>query len=186
MRTDATLSRRHCLGLALAAAWVGPARAQGSPGGEPPRLAFLGFELIDEQPDPSRAAALRQRLAMIGQQMAEGLAAKGLYRVLDLTPARAALDLARERNEYLYRCNGCLTEVAAALDGRLVATGWVQRVSGLILNINLQVQDVTDDRQALTRSVDIRGDNDDAWRRGVAYLLRDIAERRERQPGYGR
>ena len=86
--------------------------------------------------------------------MAEGLAAKGLYRVLDLSYTRAhgAGPRARTQTEYLYRCNGCLTDVAAALDVRLVATGWVQRVSGLILNINLQVQDVTDDRQALTRS----------------------------------
>jgi Protein of unknown function (DUF2380) len=151
-----------------------------------PRLAFLGFEVIDEQPDPARAPELRRRLEMIGQQMAEGLAARGLYQLVDLAPAAPLLAQTREQNEFIYRCNGCLAELGPALNLRLVATGWVQRVSGLILNINLQVQDVVADRLLLTRSVDIRGDNDESWRRGAAHLLRDLAERREREPGYGR
>jgi hypothetical protein len=61
----------------------------------------------------------------------------------------------------------------------------VQRVSHLILNLNLAVWDVPDDRMTLTKSVDIRGDNDESWRRGVDYMLRDMVERRARQPRYG-
>lgn len=152
----------------------------------PPRLAFLGFELIDEQPDPARVPEQRRRLAMIGAQMAEGLQARGLYEVVPLAPVAPLLAQVREQHEFVYRCNGCLAELGPALNLRLVATGWVQRVSGLILNINLQVQDVVADRLVLTRSVDIRGDNDESWRRGTAHLLRDLVERREREPGHGR
>ena len=69
---------------------------------------------------------------------------------------------------------------------RLVGTGWVQRVGNLILNLNLQIQDVRSERLVLTKSVDIRGDNDTSWQRGIAYMLRDMEERRQRQPAYGR
>jgi hypothetical protein len=152
---------------------------------EPPALAFLGFELIDDQPDPARDAAHQARLALIGRQMAQGLAERGLYRVVDLAPAAAAIAQARAENEFLHRCNGCLVGVGAALDTRLVGVGWVQRVSNLILNLNLAIWAVAEDRMTLTKSVDIRGDNDESWRRGVAYMLRDMAERRVRQPRYG-
>lgn len=177
------------LGLSAGAglAWPLVLRAQGAqPAEAPPRLAFLGFELIDEQPDPARGPEQRRRLAMIGAQMADGLQARGLYQVVPLAPAAPLLAQVREQHEFVYRCNGCLAELGPALNLRLVATGWVQRVSGLILNINLQVQDVVADRLVLTRSVDIRGDNDESWRRGTAHLLRDLVERREREPGHGR
>ena len=42
-----------------------------------------------------------------------------------------------------------------------------------------------DDRLVLTKSVDIRGDNDESWRRGMAYMLCDLAKRRKRPPRYG-
>ncbi|MEY8877943.1 MAG: DUF3280 domain-containing protein [Leptothrix sp. (in: b-proteobacteria)] len=150
-----------------------------------PTLGFLGFELVDDQPDPARHAALAGRLALVGDLMAKGLTERGLYRVLDLTPASAEIARARDENEFLHRCNGCLTGVGEALGTPLVGVGWVQRVSNLILNINLAVWHVADDRMTLTKSVDIRGDNDESWRRGVLYMLRDMAERRARQPRYG-
>ena len=47
----------------------------------------------------------------------------------------------------------------------------MQKVSNLILNINLQVRDVGTGRLVAAGSVDIRGNTDESWRRGVAYLL---------------
>ncbi len=167
------------LGLSL------PARAAET---GPATLAFVGFELIDEQPDPARLPGLRERLAAIDRQMAEGLAQRGLYQVQDLGAAQPALARTREHNEFLHRCNSCLGEIGSAAGARLVGVGWVQRIGNLILNINIAVWDVSDpaaDRLVLTKSVDIRGDNLESWRRGVAYMLRDMAERRERQPRYG-
>lgn len=174
---------RQAAALGCGLPWMGAAFAKDDPR---PRLAFLGFELIDEQPDPQRAEEHRARLEKAGQQMAQGLEAKGLYEVLDLAPAAQALARARGENEFLYRCNGCLSGVGQALDVTLVGTAWVQRVSNLILNLNLQIQDVSADRLVLTKSVDIRGDNDTSWQRGIAYMLRDMEERRQRQPAYGR
>lgn len=177
------LSRRRCLGALGLLAWPGSGAIAAEEA--PPTLAFVGFELIDDQPDPARMPQLQARLEAIGRQMARGLDERGLYRVVDLAPAAAALERARRENEYLHRCNGCLAGIGAASGSHRVGVGWVQRVSNLILNLNLAIWDVRDDRMLLTKSVDIRGDNDESWRRGIAYMLRDMVERRARQPRYG-
>ena len=49
--------------------------------------------------------------------------------------------------------------------------GWVQKVSNLILNLNLQVRDVESGAIVSAASVDIRGNTDKSWRRGAIYLL---------------
>lgn len=182
-----TPRRRELLAAVTAAGavalWPMPLRAQ-----DLPRLVFAGFELIDDHPIPGSEAVHRARLAAIGQQMASGLQERGLYRVVDLADhpaAQQALEQARSSEEYLHRCNGCLARAGEAGGAALVGVGWVQRVSNLILNLNLGLWATADDRLVLTKSVDIRGDNDESWRRGIAYMLRDMVERRQRQPRYG-
>lgn len=63
--------------------------------------------------------------------------------------------------------------------------GWVQRVSELILNINVEVREVATDRIVLSKSVDLRGNNDESWTRALRFMLRDWAEKRARNPRYG-
>jgi hypothetical protein len=62
---------------------------------------------------------------------------------------------------------------------------WVQKVSELILNLNVQIFDVEADRIIFSKSVDLRGNDDVSWARAVRYLVRDMAEKRERNPRYG-
>ena len=152
---------------------------------ELPTLAVIGFELVDDHPDTARAAQLMGRLAAIKQQLEQGLQARGIYRVLDTGLATDLIQAQRERHEFLYRCNACLTEIGQRLGTRLVAVGWVQRVSELILNINVSVRDAQTDAEVLSKSVDLRGNTDETWARGVNFMLRDWAERRARNPRYG-
>jgi len=46
-------------------------------------------------------------------------------------------------------------------------------VSNLILNINVVARDVTTGRVIGAGSVDIRGNTDESWSRGLSYLLRN-------------
>ena len=153
---------------------------------ELPTLAVLGFELVDDQADSARAAQLAGRLAAIKQQLERGLAGRGLYRVVDSAAAIGLIEAERERHQFLYRCNACLAEIGQSLGTRLVAVGWVQRVSELILNINVLVLDSHTGAEVLSKSVDLRGNTDETWTRGVNFMLRDWAERRTRNPRYGR
>jgi Protein of unknown function (DUF2380) len=169
--------RSACTALAL---WCCFAMAA-----EPPTIAVIGFELVDDQPDPVRDADHKRRLAAIHAQLQQGLHQRGLYRVVDAAPAQPMIDALRAQNAFLYRCNGCLADVGQKLGTRLVVVGWVQRVSELILNVNVSVRVAATDEEVLAKSVDLRGNNDESWTRAMAFMLRDWSERRERNPRYG-
>ena len=172
--------------LVLAAGLLLFGQLAGAAETEPPTLAVLGFDLVDDHPDPARAELLRPRFAAIKTQLEKGLHERGLYRVVDAAAAQDLINIQRASNEFLYRCNDCLADVGKRLDTRLVAVGWVQRVSELILNINVSVLDSQTGVEILSKSVDLRGNTDETWMRGVNFMLRDWAERRTRNPGYGR
>ena len=171
--------------LVLAAGLLLFGQLAGAAESEPPTLAVLVFDLVDDHPDPVRAELLRPRLAAIKTQLEKGLHERGLYRVLDPAAAQDLINIQRASNEFLYRCNDCLADVGKRLDTRLVAVGWVQRVSELILNINVMVLDSQTGVEVLSKSVDLRGNTDETWARGVNFMLRDWAERRTRNPRYG-
>ena len=56
---------------------------------------------------------------------------------------------------------------------RKAITGTVQKVSNLILNINLYIRDVETKELDQVMSVDIRGNTDQSWSRGVSWLVRN-------------
>jgi hypothetical protein len=76
-------------------------------------------------------------------------------------------------------CNGCDVEIArqAGVDRLLV--GWVQKVSNLILNVNIEVREASSGKPVLVKSVDLRGNTDQTWQRGIDYLVRDMVEKRQ-------
>jgi Protein of unknown function (DUF2380) len=152
------------LAVTLAA---GPAAAA-----EAPRLALFPFELIDSSLQPGerqgRDPADRARLAMIQDELRAALRDSGRYELVDTTPAAAAIEAAG----YLWSCNGCELGIARKLDADLALVGWVQKVSNLILNLNVVVRNTATRKPVLAGSVDIRGDTDESWRHGMLYLIR--------------
>ncbi len=134
----------------------------------PPTIAVFDFTLIDTSPAPPSDAE-RARLAALGSDLRARLAQSGRYQVIDTAPARATLATLPD----IMRCNGCELPLARRLGASEVAYGWVQKVSDLILNINLVIEDADSGRKLATGSVDIRGNTDESWRRGLDYLLEE-------------
>jgi hypothetical protein len=159
--------------LAMACA---PIAAQAA---ELPTVAVLDFELIDEQHELAPASAEYGRLDFITRRLRSELQSKGLYRVLDIAPAQPMIDDLRARQN-LHDCNGCELDIGKALKADRVLVGWVQKVSNLILNINIRIEDVTNGAVVLQKSVDIRGNTDDSWRHGIDALVRDMVEKGQR------
>ena len=62
---------------------------------------------------------------------------------------------------------------AKQLGADTVAWIVVQKVSDLILNINVYMADVAAKKMAFVHSVDIRGDTDESWTRGITYLVKN-------------
>jgi hypothetical protein len=148
--------------------------------GAPHSIAILDFELIDDtatQGGPSDAMGQEKRIDLIGAELRKQLAGQGLYRVLDNAPA-ADLIAGLRKSQPLYACNGCELDIGKQLGADRVLVGWVQKVSNLILNLNVGVKDVRTGATVMIKSVDIRGNTDDSWLRAVRYLVRDIAEKK--------
>ncbi len=143
---------------------------------------MLDFELVDDQRNPVPRAEQEQRLRNATTQLRRELAERELYKVVELAPAAGLLDKLRSQQEYLHRCDDCAEQVGALLGADLVMATWVQKVSELILNVNVEIHDVKAHKVVLTKSVDMRGNRDESWTRAVSFLVRDIAERRERNP----
>jgi hypothetical protein len=147
-------------------------------------MALLEFELVDEQNNPLTKTAQKVRLRQATLQLRQALAERQLYTLTDPVPSQTLQDRLRIEQAFFYRCDDCAAQVGKRLGVELVMTPWVQKVSELILNLNVQV-DVRAGKPIFSKSVDMRGNTDESWRRAVFYLVRDMAEKRARNPNYG-
>ncbi len=157
--------RSNLLGLALAFAVtaIAPARAA-----EKLKIAFFGFEFINTSLEPTSEAE-RRRLAMVGDALVQMLVESGRYQI---APLPDALKTKIAQSSKITGCNGCQIDWAREAGADLAVWGTVQKVSNLILNENVYMDAVTDGGQFFARSVDIRGNTDQSWERGIRYLVR--------------
>lgn len=168
--------RSLCLaifGLLLSIAVTLPVRAADN---DLKSIAILDFELLDEMRDTAPATVEYQRLVVARDQLAEAFSTAGLYRVVDLAPA-AELMKRLKSEQRLHECNGCEIDIAKVVKADRVLVGWVQKVSNLILNLNIQIEDTTTGAVVLVTSVDMRGNTDESWRRSVSYLVRQMVDK---------
>lgn len=135
----------------------------------PRTMAFLGVHLQNDNEtlEPTTAAE-QQRMGDIAAAFKSRLEGSGRYDVL-LPPPQLARRIANGQNPGT--CNGCEIAYAKEIGGDLVAWIMVQKVSNLILNLNLYVGEVDTNKLTFVHSVDIRGNTDESWRRSLAYLL---------------
>ena len=142
-----------------------PARA------DPPKVAVFDFELVDtslqgEVDGPRRDE--QGRLMRAGDQLRRGLAESGKFVLLDVAPVNAAA-----HGSNLQACGGCDVQYAQQLGADLAITGVVQKVSNLILNMNIYLRDVHTGHLITSMSADFRGNTDESWSRAASHLLRN-------------
>jgi hypothetical protein len=155
--------------LAVVLLFVGSGVAAAQTGsGEKLKVAFFGFELVNTSLQPTTDAE-KQRLIVVGDTLTQMLAGSGRYEVVLLSDA---LKQKIERSARVTGCNGCQIEWAREAGADLAVWGTVQKVSNLILNENVYIDDARSGREFFSQSVDIRGNTDESWVRGMRYLLR--------------
>ncbi len=123
-------------------------------------------EILGSNPDD------RARLARISDQLRKGLHSSGAYEVLDTASKGRPLKQLRESVQYLHECNDCELDIAKALGAQQSVVVWVQKVSNLILNLNVVIKEVDTGKVVRTAFVDIRGNTDRSWQRGTRYMLK--------------
>lgn len=133
--------------------------------------AFFGVHLIDTSTEgeingirPDETARTR----MIEDYVADAFREKGLE-LVDLGPVEE--ELARTIDPAV--CNDCDLRMAEALGADYSIVSQVQKVSNLILAINIYVREVGTGERLRGQAVDIRGNNDESWIRGARYILQN-------------
>ena len=146
---------------------------------DPPKAAVFDFELLDTslqgEVDGPRADEQR-RLKEVTEQLRKALAEAGKFVVVDIAPVNAAAHASN-----LQACGGCDVQYAGQLGADLAITGLVQKVSALILNMNIYLRDAHTGQLITSMSADFRGNTDESWSRAASYLLRN----RLLAPNYG-
>lgn len=152
--------------VALAIALVTPAAASNAK-----TIAVLGthFQNDNEMYEPTSAAE-RARLEQVGEALAKALANSGQFEVKPVPQPMAAKI---ETGQPLGECGGCELDFGAALGVDEIAWINVQKVSNLILNLNVYIADVKTKKMTFVRSVDIRGNTNESWSRSLTYLVKN-------------
>lgn len=150
---------------AALAALAAPAAA------EPRSAVVLGTTLIDSSTEGDyfgRREDETQRVAMVTDRLADAFAEQG-WTVVDADPIQDKIDGLVNPSQ----CNGCDARLAREVGAEVAVSAEVQKVSNLILTINIYVRDAASGDLIRLGNADIRSNTDRSWLRGVDYILRN-------------
>ena len=132
----------------------------------PEKTAVFEFQLANLAQQPPTDAD-KARLPRLTDMLRHLLADTGRYEIVSTEPLKA-----KAESEDLRSCGGCADDYAKKLGARIAVTGQIQKVSNLILNINVYIKDLGSKAPEKAYSVDIRGDNEDSFDHGIKYLVK--------------
>jgi hypothetical protein len=138
---------------------------------DPPKLAVFDFEMIDTSLQGEvygPRADEHDRLMRVGDHLRKELGESGKFQVVDISPVYIAA-----HQSSLQACAACDVKLAQQLGADLFITGLVQKVSNVILNINVYLRDARTGRLVAVASTDMRGNTDESWSRATRYLVRN-------------
>lgn len=136
----------------------------------PFKVAVFDVELYDTSlegemrgKDPAETVRLEQLTALLRETVTR----RDDMVAVDIGPLRERL----ARMPALYSCSGCEAKLAAELGAERSVSGFVYKISTLILYITVAVRDTATGRLIEEGSVSIRGNTDESWRHGMDSLL---------------
>ena len=132
------------------------------------RLAVFDMEIRDTSGEGAKPE-LADRLHRISGELRELLAASPDYELVDLTPAADRITALGN----IYGCNGCEAAIARESGATAYATALINKISTLILTIQITVRNAETGAVLAHGMADIRGDNDRAWSHGIGWLMRN-------------
>jgi hypothetical protein len=148
---------------------AGNTQAVAKSASKPQTVAFLGVQLQNDNAhyEPTTDAE-RAREKKVAELFKAELETSGRFKFVPVPPAMQA-EIKAGQN--VGECAGCEFEYGRRLGADLVAWIKIQKVSNLILNLNVYMADVSAKKVTFTHSVDIRGNTDESWTRSLKYLL---------------
>jgi hypothetical protein len=139
------------------------------------RIAILPFEIVDNTPVPGGEARNEQMLDKLTLYVAQSVDEAGIFHVVPQDAVEDVVDSA-QLGTYIRTCNRCEYDLAKQVAGDKVMTGWIYKMSILILTMHIEIKDVASEQTLIKKAYDFRGDNEKAWLRAAKYMVRDLSE----------
>jgi len=128
------------------------------------KIVVFDFYFDNTSPEPTSAAETA-RIKRISDELRAALQKSGDYEVITSAETFDSIQQGK--------CSSEEMAVAQKQGATLVACSWLQKVSNLILNLNMVIEDAKTGELLMGGSVDIRGNTDLSWDHGLRYLLKE-------------
>jgi uncharacterized protein DUF2380 len=136
------------------------------------KAAIFPFELIDVSAEGQYIGARAEeanRLRLATEELRSLAAREAGYQVLDMSGLAAEIESAGP----FHKCDACELDIARKAGAEVAITGAVRKISGLILVVQILVRDVASGKVNKIHRVELRGNSDETWLRGVRRLVND-------------
>jgi hypothetical protein len=140
------------------------------------KLVVLPFEIVDNTPMPGGKERNQQMLDRLTRYIGEQINRSGLFQVILQDRVNEVVKSARLGTD-IHNCNQCEIDLAKQIDGEKVLTGWIYKMSILVLTMHIEIKDVATEQVMIRKAYDFRGDNEKAWLRAADYMVRDLNKR---------
>jgi hypothetical protein len=134
------------------------------------KAAVFDFQLANLGQLPPTEAD-RERLPRLSDELRTELEKSGLFEIVPISPA---VKTEVEKSSELRSCGGCADDFAKQLGAQVAITGEIQKVSALILNINVYIKKIGSNKPEQGYSVDLRGDTNESFDRAVKYIVKEV------------
>lgn len=141
-----------------------------------PTVAIFPFELIDSsQDDPMMSMNATasdedtRRLQSITAELRDLVKKDGRYNVIDLSPLSAEI----AEKAPLHKCNDCEIDLAKKANAEFAMLGAVQKISSVLLNLNLFVRDVATGKTKHVMTANMQGNTDESWMRTLRWIVKN-------------
>ena len=124
---------------------------------------------------PSKKEAEDKRRAMVTERLRELLTKSG-FEVVD---SKAFAEKVASAN--LQSCGNCADDFARELGADYAFTGFVYKVSELVLSMSVRVHEAATSQPVTSATVDLRGNTDESWQRAIDFLYRRVLSARLEQ-----
>ena len=139
----------------------------------PERVAVFDFQFARGAPLPPTDDD-NARLKRTSDQFRTLLKDSGKYEVVSTDAVQAEASGKDQR-----ACGGCVEAMGKSAGAEGTFVGEVQKVSNLIINMNVYFKPTAEGGTEQAFSVDLRGDTDESFDRGIRYLVKNqLLERR--------
>jgi len=135
------------------------------------KAAVFPVELFD--PGASYGARARpadtKKLTLVTDELRKALHDQAGLEMVDTAPKSDTV----AKEGPLYKCNGCAADIGKSLGADLVVTGYVEKGSGQIFNLNVTIAEAETGKVVRGGQVTIRADTDDTWAHAMRWVVKN-------------